>query len=74
MGRTPRTGRQPAFACSIYPVSFGAVCTQILAISAADIIKLEPRRPSIRVVPPHFVGDDSVYSSASTQQTCIPST
>jgi len=51
----------------------GPYATQILADLGADVIKLEPPQGDpIRVVPPHFAGDDSVYFlSINRNKRCI---
>jgi CoA:oxalate CoA-transferase len=51
----------------------GPYATQIFADLGAEVIKLEPPQGDpIRVVPPHFVGDDSVYFlSINRNKRCI---
>jgi CoA:oxalate CoA-transferase len=46
----------------------GPFCTQILADLGADVTKVEPvTGDSSRAIPPHFVGEDSVYFLANNR-------
>ncbi|OHZ01612.1 CoA transferase [Salinicola sp. MIT1003] len=46
----------------------GPFCTQVLADMGADVVKVEaPGGDSSRVIPPHFVGEDSAYYLANNR-------
>ncbi|OWT71562.1 MULTISPECIES: CaiB/BaiF CoA-transferase family protein [unclassified Achromobacter] len=53
----------------------GPFCTQILADLGAEVVKIEaPEGDSSRAIPPHFLGDDSMYfmsTNRSKKSVCV---